>query len=381
MHTIPFTPAADTLGHSAPLDQRATFPLLGVPLEIRSNSPAVIAAAERAFGGWRGLESEVVEPAEPCLVDIIVHAEQRTTESPLPVANRQLHLANGNGASTMDSDSTNHGLRTTDYGLRTADNGHTTRTTQHAPPFVQRFHGDSFVASDGASMLMAQRAHGYALAFVTPELVDDEPRLRHHVIELLGLLLAAYRDRLPIHAGAVVRRDRAVLLVGRSTAGKSTLCYACLRDGFQLLAEDVVYVSRRRGLRLWGVPWQIHLLPDAVRHFAELADLPGTHQANGKFKLAVETAAFGADRACRYVERAVVCMVERHAGVSSALEPIDPGIPIAALTHDLESGFDLYGDPRAAAESLVADGAYRLNMGSDLAGAVALLKELTESGD
>jgi hypothetical protein len=61
MHTIPFTSATDPLGHSAPLDQRATFPLLGVPLEIRSNSSAVIAAAERAFGGWRGLEPEVVE--------------------------------------------------------------------------------------------------------------------------------------------------------------------------------------------------------------------------------------------------------------------------------------------------------------------------------
>ncbi len=233
-------------------------------------------------------------------------------------------------------------------------------------PFVQRFHSDCFLASDGASLLMAQRDRGCAMAFVTPELVADEPRLRHHVIELLGLLLATYDDRLPIHAGAVVRR------------GKSTLCYACLRDGFQLLAEDVVYVSTRRGLRLWGVPWQIHLLPDAVRHFVELADLPGTHQANGKFKLAVETAAFGADRSCRYVERAVVCIVERHGGVSSALEPIAPCMPIATLTHDLEAGFDLYGDPRAAVEALVADGAYRLSVGSDLAGAVARLKELTD---
>jgi hypothetical protein len=384
MHTIPFTPATDALGHSAPLDQRATFPLLGVPLEIRSNSPAVIAAAERAFGGWRGLEPEVIEPAEPCVISIVVHEEQRTknkeqndrnqeprtVESQLSVVNRQLHLATGNGISNGTVMS---------YHASAALGPRPPAPDPRPPtPFVQRLHGDCFLASDGASMLMAQRDHGYALAFVTPELVADESRLRHHVIELLGLLLAAYRDRLPVHAGAVVRRGRAVLLVGRSTAGKSTLCYACLRGGFQLLAEDVVYVSMRRGLRLWGVPWQIHLLPDAVRHFAELADLPGTHQANGKFKLAVETAAFGADRSCRYVERAVVCIVERHGGVSSTLEPIDPGIPIAALTHDLESGFDLYGDPRAAAEALVADGAYRLNVGSDLAGAVALLKELTD---
>jgi hypothetical protein len=370
MHMPTCAPAADTLGHTAQLDQRATFPLLGVPLEVRSNSPAVIAAAERAFGGWRGLEPDLIEPLEPRVVNIIVHADQRGIEdrgsriedreprivvSPLPVVNGQPHPAMGNGQ-------------------RTTNNGH----VPHHIPFVQRLHSDCFLASDGVNLLTAQRDHGFALAFVTPELVADEPRLRHHVLELLGLLLATHDDRLPVHAGAVVRRGRAVLLVGRSTAGKSTLCYACLRDGFQLLAEDVVYVSTRRGLRLWGVPWQIHLLPDAVRHFGELAGLPGAHQANGKFKLAVETAAFGADRPCRYVEHAVVCIVERHAGVSSALEPIDPSIPLAALTRDLESGFDLYGDLRAAVEALVADGAYRLSVGSDLAGAVALLKELTD---
>ncbi len=396
MHTIPFTPATDSLGHTAPLDQRATFPLLGVPLEIRSNSPAVIAAAERAFGGWRGLDRELVEGVEPCVVSIIVHeepraenqepqnhrtGEPRTAESQLSVVSSSVAFGERKWREQWRKIGVPecNGLRTTDHGPDC--NG--PRTADHGPgplalPFTQRLHSDCFLASDGTNMLMAQRPSRQAMAFVTPELVADEPRLRHHVLELLGLLLVTYRDRLPVHAGAVVRQGRAVLLTGRSTAGKSTLCYACLRGGFQLLAEDVVYLSMRRGMRLWGVPWQIHLLADGVRHFPELADVPVALQANGKFKLAVETAAFGADRPRRYVERAIVCMVERHSGVSSALEPIDPRIPIAAMTHDLESGFDLYGDPRAAIEALVAGGAYRLHVGSDLAAAVALLKELTD---
>src|SRR5262245_31398405 len=166
-----------------------------------------------------------------------------------------------------------------------------------AVPFTMRVHSDCFLGTDGANLLTAQLDRGFALGFVTPGLMADEARLRYHALELLALALVSRRDRLPIHAGAIVRRGRAVLLAGRSTAGKSTLCYACLREDFQLLTEDVVYVSRRGGLRLWGIPWQIHLLPDAVRHFAELADIPSALQANGKRKLAVETAAFGADRA------------------------------------------------------------------------------------
>jgi hypothetical protein len=241
-----------------------------------------------------------------------------------------------------------------------------------------RVHSECLLATDGANVLNAQLGRGFALGFVTPELVADEPRLRYNVLELLALSMVAWHDRTPLHAGAVVRNGRAVLLAGQSLAGKSTLCYACLRAGFQLLAEDVVYVSRRRGIRLWGVPWRIHLLPDAVRLFDELADVSAVLQPNGKTKLAVDVAALGADRVRCHVERAVVCVVERHDGPASDLEPIDSRVPIAALSHDRESGFDLYSDTRSAAEVLVSGGAYRLRVGSDLAGAVALLKELTE---
>jgi len=331
MQNIRFTPAADPLGHTAPLDHRARFPLLGKPLEVRSNSAAVIAAAERAFHGWRALDPKLIDPVEPCIVNVVVHPQA--------------------------------------HGMESA-----ARNT----PFIVRVHSQCLVATDGASLLTAQLDRGFALGFVTPELVADEARLCYNVLELLALSMVAWRDRTPVHAGAVVRNGPAVLLTGHTLAGKSTLCYACLRDGFQLLAEDVVYVSRQSGMRLWGVPWRIHLLPDAVRLFAELANIPAVLQPNGKRKLAVETASFGADRPRCYVERALVCVVERQGGSASVLEPIDPCIPVMLLSHDREAGFDLYSDTRAVAESLVANGAYRLRVGSELAGAVALLKELTD---
>jgi hypothetical protein len=140
----------------------------------------------------------------------------------------------------------------------------------------------------------------------------------------------------------------------------------------------VVYVSLRHGLRLWGVPWQIHLLPDAVRHFGELGDIPSVLQANGKRKLTVETTVFGMDRARRHAEHAAVCVVERADGATSTLEPIEPCAAIEVLSGNPESGFDLNSEIIASAEALVAGGAYRLRAGSDLAGAVALLRELTD---
>jgi hypothetical protein len=369
MHDIPFTPATDPLGHTAPLDYRASYPLLGVPIQVRSNSPAVLAVAERAFGGWRGLESELIEDGEPCVISLIVHDQRPTTDDQRLSVDVRLRTPNS------ELRTPNSEPQTTDDGRRTSDD---TRHTACNTPFTMRVHSDCFLGTDGVNLLTAQLDRGFALGFVTPELIANEARLRYHALELLALALVSRHDRLPIHAGAIVRRGRAVLLAGRSTAGKSTLCYACLREDFQLLTEDVVYVSRRRGLRLWGIPWHIHLLPDAVRHFAELADIPSALQANGKYKLAVETAAFGADRARCHAERAAVCIVERGAGPKSVLEPIEPCAAVDALSGDLESGFDLHGEIAASAEALVAGGAYRLRVGSDLAGAVALLRELTD---
>lgn len=327
-----YTPAADLLGHTARLDQQLHFPLLGVPLEIRSNSPAVIAAAERSFGRWRGLEPELIEPDAPLEISIVVHPSEHVDAA---------------------------------------------RAVQPTTTFVQRMHSYSFIAAGGANLLTAQVDAGRALAFVTPELVADDLQLRYHVIECLSLLLASYRDRTPIHAGALVGGERALLLVGRSTAGKSTLCYAGLRAGFQLLAEDVVYVGLRNGLRLWGNPWRIHLLPDAPRLFAELAKVQPQIQANGKYKLAVEVESFGADRLRRHVTRGVICLLQRHARRETRIERIDPQTAHAALRANLEAGFDLHRHTQpAVVQALVQDGAYRLTLGSDLDDTIGVLRSL-----
>jgi hypothetical protein len=338
-NAISFSPAADPLGHTAPLVQRACFPLLGVPLEFRSNSPAVIAAAERSFGHWRALEPALIEPIDPLIVSIVIHPAEIIYEQ-----------------------SERRQLKTQNSALKTQ--------------FIQRIHSDCFIASSGANLLTARMDHGQALGFVTPELVADDVHFRYHVLECLALLLASWRDRTPIHAGAVMHSGRAALLVGPSAAGKSTLCYACARAGFSLLAEDVVYVSLSARPRLWGNPWRIHLLPDAPRHFPELADLPAQIQANGKRKLAIDVAGLGAAQPHCQAERAAVCIVRRHGGAASALTPIDPASAAASLSRDLEPGFDLHPRTGEVAAMLTAGGAYHLDLGSDLEGAVELLRDL-----
>jgi hypothetical protein len=318
-----FLAAQSQLGHDAPLEYAMSAPLLGLPLLLRSNSPAVIAAAERALGGWRSLDAALTEQAAPLAVDIVVHG---------PLAAREAE----------------------------------------STPTSYAFHGESFIAAGAGYLLSAHTGRGAGLAFVSPALAADEPNLRHSVIMCLALLLASARDRTPIHAGAVVRGGRAALLVGPSMRGKSTLCYACVRAGFSLLAEDVVYVSQAHGLRLWGSPGHIYLLADARRYFPELRAHEPAVQANGKQKLAV---ALGEGQMQRSTERAIICLLDRRPGQTSTLERLPAAEAVAALAQADEPGFDIYSRQRAA-EALAAGGAYRLVMGSELSGAVALLEQV-----
>lgn len=329
-----YRPAHDLLGRSAALSERLDVAIFGVPVTYRSNSRAVIDLAAGCLARWRNLPAALIAPGPPAQVDIIVHPP-------------------GPGDPPA------------------AERGR----------FVFRAHGQTLLAASGASVLSAQMADGRATAFITPDLLDDEPNLRHSVVECLGFLLANQRDRTPVHAAGVVRGGRAILLAGRSTAGKSTLCYACVRAGFGLLSEDTVCVSLGGGPRVWGHPGPIHLLPDAPRFFPELADLAPRVRANGKLKLAVDVAALGPGRLATHAERATLCFVERAAGPQSQIAPMPAAEALALLSRPDEPGFDLFADRApAAAAALVAGGAYRLTVGADLGAAVGLLAGLAEEG-
>ena len=323
-------PTDDPLGRHAVAIHEATYPLLGIPITISSNSELIIAAAERSFGRWRELPPQFVSDAEPARVKLLLHAGKAS------------------------------------YTPR--------------QPFVQRLMPPYYLTACGDSVATMNLLAHEAVGFVTPELLADDLHVRHNLFECIALLLVTQRDRWPVHAAAVVRNERALLLVGPSTAGKSTLSYACLRAGWQLLAEDAVYVSLEGEASpvVWGIPWRIHLLPDAPRHFPELADRTPQIQANGKLKIGIDVGELGAERLRTNVTDVRVCLLARSGDEQSHAEQIDPQIAVAALTEGLEPGFDLNQRALPVAQALVARQPWRVSVGSDLGRAVELLEGLAD---
>ena len=242
---------------------------------------------------------------------------------------------------------------------------------------LHRYHGDTYIAGCGANLLTVRRSEGKALAFVTPELVADEPCFEREVLECLALLLVTWKRRTPLHAAVVLKNNRAIVLIGVSGVGKSTLSYACVRAGFQLLSEDTVYLSVAPSFRLWGNPRRIHLHPDAVRHFPELAGIKPMIRTNpGKIALGSEH--LGPDYGCLHSELASVCLLEpKHQESECRLQAIPKPVIESLLLNRQEPGFDVSTHERAAAvAALLHAPTYRLSVGSDLKAAVEILDRL-----
>ncbi len=118
---------------------------------------------------------------------------------------------------------------------------------------------------DASNYSMVAPAGRSALVVTSPAMLARPYDLRCELLEFAVFTLVA-RDQsvLPLHAACVGFRDRAVLLLGASGAGKSTATLQCLLAGLGVLAEDVVFVEPHR-LTVTGVPNYIHLRLETPR--------------------------------------------------------------------------------------------------------------------
>jgi hypothetical protein len=285
----------DLLEAPSSLRYRTVIPVLGVPVTFEADAAEVIALAEESFGAWRSLEAtpDWIASRGPT-IRIVVRKGSEGSDSHAPLR---------------------HGL---------PRQGYMTITTP-------------------GSRAIADSERNRAAAVVTEALVADRSHFRYGLLESLAFFLLSWQDRQPIHAAAVVREGKALLLAGPSGIGKSTLAYAGLRTGLQVLAEDVLYLQSRPQLRVWGTPGFLHLPPDSARYFPELAGRQPTLRANGKMKIAIDVRALGAVPALPVVDQVGVCLLRSH-GSRPALDRLTAEEVERVLVTDIEPGFDMFAE-------------------------------------
>ena len=97
--------------------------------------------------------------------------------------------------------------------------------------------------------------------------------VRNSMLFVLARLLLA-QDRFLLHGAAVRRDERALLVVGESGAGKSSLAYAAHLAGWQVLGDDMVAVeAATAGCTRRGIP-RVPTIPGDVAAGADGEPLP-----------------------------------------------------------------------------------------------------------
>ena len=320
----------DPLHRGIALHLREQFSLLGTSVEVQSNQEIVLEAAKLSFGRFG--RSPQAGPAQ-FLIQLCVDPDRHDPVThPVPSYRALSHL----------------------------------------------FH----IGCGNASFAVADLAAGYAVGFVSSELASDISFFRYAFLECLFYVMAVHRSHTPVHCAAVASDCRGALICGPSGAGKTTLAYACAKSGMQIISDDVVHLQMdfvNGQLSLWGNPWTLRLLPDAVGLFPELEGTEIRKRSDHEGCLEVDVVSHFPSSTLISCQPKALFFVERNHNTENKIIPVEEEQVFRRLSRDI-----VLDDPQVikrhqkVLEKLAAVGAYELQYSGAPSVAVELIKEVLQ---
>jgi len=229
---------ADPILANAELPLRALYHPLGFPLEIFTNSPLVLAAAQQSWGFFQPRFS-----CPPLTLRIGVTENTPTSPDipPAPVCRVQQNLLSN--------------------------------------------------IADPHNFVVCDLNDGFSFGWVTQRTAEATLYLRYYILEAAALCMVAALRAAPLHAACVVPLGYGMLLCGDSGAGKSSLAFAGARSGWTFVSDDTSYLPfDRNDRKVVGNYHQVRLRDVGVQLFPELKGRAVTPRAAGKPSIEIPTA-------------------------------------------------------------------------------------------
>jgi len=315
---------SDPLLSKQPFPHRAVLHPLGFPLEIETNSPEVIHSLRKS---WHMFPQQFTEECLRMSVGVSPGGGQQLPRPPL------------------------------------------LRSKSHLMSIV----------SDAENFLTCDFRGGFIFGWVTSKLVEEETFFRFHFLDVSILTTIQQLHLAPLHAGLVARNGQGVALCGNSSAGKSTMAYACARAGWTYVADDATFLLRRHHHRFAiGNPHTIHFRESARQFFPELSHFTAATRPNGKFGIEAFTRDLPIATAPGCCIEHIVFLNRNGAGAAE-LKPCHKARAVDWCTRFAEWGDDHTRSRQAEAYKRLAEcNVWEIEY-QDLESAVARLEKLTQT--
>ena len=118
---------------------------------------------------------------------------------------------------------------------------------------------------DAANFVTLAPAARAGLVAISRRLLEYPYLARYELLEFAVYILATRVQQLvPLHAACVSRRGRAILLMGGSGTGKTTLALQCMLQGLEFMSEDSTFVCPKT-LLATAVANYLHVRSNGLR--------------------------------------------------------------------------------------------------------------------
>jgi hypothetical protein len=247
-------------------------------------------------------------------------------------------------------------VRLMDRGIRVSGDADTTDALDSV--FGEHFVPSSQASAEWPTLAIVKDGNRWTLLLEDAYLADCGDRAEL-VPMLYGnaakLIYEAADCFAAVHAAAVAKGSRCVLMPAVSTSGKSTLTAALVASGYDYCTDDLAILTPAPvGLR--PVPMQIGLKTGSWNVLAalcpELAAATAHRRADGQWVKYLQPRAHGTPRSSdERLQVAAVVFPKFMAGAGAELRPLSRAAALARMT---EAGYDLSGKlDRRAVEVLV----------------------------
>jgi energy-coupling factor transporter ATP-binding protein EcfA2 len=208
------------------------------------------------------------------------------------------------------------------------------------PPPLDMFSGAEWLgaATQSADFVVLSPTQRTALVVVSPQTLTCAYHTRYELIEFAVFTLAARCLHLAsLHAACVGLNGRAVVLMGASGSGKSTVTMKCLLSGFDFLSEDSVFVAPET-MQATGIANFLHVRADSLRWLeskqrAQIRKSPVIRRRSGVRKFEVDLRQGDHRLASKPLKIAAVVFLSARQAVSGRLlQPLSKAAFLSRLT-------------------------------------------------